>query len=112
MIVHLWKARILSPIFVPMQNEDLVRRLRKLSRTVYMLQTDLRHGQLNTELLVEIELLLDNGIGTDPRCTGLVPLVDTVRENTLTPRPELYTDTARACEKLKDAIGDLVERLG
>ena len=95
-----------------MQNEDLVRRLRKLSRTVYMLQTDLRHGQLNNALLEEIEFQMDHGISTEPRCTGLVPLVDTVRENTLTPRPELYTDTARACEKLKDAISDLVERLG
>ena len=95
-----------------MQNEDLVRRLRKLSRTVYMLQTDLRHGQLNNALLEEIESQMDHGISTEPRCTGRVPLVDTVRENTLTPRPELYTDTARACEKLKDAISDLVERLG
>ncbi|MFZ1331926.1 MAG: hypothetical protein WAR83_07055, partial [Flavobacteriales bacterium] len=106
------RASILSPIFAPMQNEDLVRRLRKLSRTVYMLQTDLRHGHMNKVLLEEIESQLDHGIATESRCTGLVPLVDNVRENTLTPRPELYTDTARACEKLKDAIGDLVERLG
>ncbi|MBK7296717.1 MAG: hypothetical protein IPI91_08760 [Flavobacteriales bacterium] len=62
-----------------MQNEDLVRRLRKLSRTVYMLQTDLRHGQLNNALLEEPESQLNHGKSTAPRCTGLVPLVDTVR---------------------------------
>lgn len=95
-----------------MKDLDLVRRLRRLRRAVDMLQADLRHGHQNKELLAEIEVHMEHGIGTEPRCEALRTAVDHLRESTLTPRPELYMDTIRCCEKLKDAIEDVISRLG
>lgn len=95
-----------------MEDADLVRRLRRLRRTVDMLQSDLRLEHLNEKLLAEIEVHMEHGIGTEPRCEALRAAVDHLRESTLTPRPELYMDTIRCCEKLKDAIEDVVSRLG
>jgi hypothetical protein len=94
-----------------MKDLDLVRRLRRLRRAVDMLQGDLRHGHQNKELLAEIELQMEHGIGTEPRCASLSIAVDALRESTLTPRPELYADTIRFCERLKDAIEGVVSRL-
>jgi hypothetical protein len=87
-----------------MEEQDLVRRLRRLRRTVDMLQTDLRHGHLNDKLLTEIESHLEHGIAAEPRCARVRASVDALRESTFTPRPELRADTIRASEKLKDAI--------
>jgi len=95
-----------------MEDLDLARRLRRLRRTVDMLQTDLRHGRVNDKLLAEIETHMEHGIATEPRCTSLSAPVDALRESTLTPRPELYADTIRFCERLKDSIEDVVSRLG
>lgn len=95
-----------------MQDLELVRCLRQFTRTVNMLRSDLGQGHLNHDLLVEIESLLDNGPGMDERCAGIVAMVDYLRESTLTPRKELFTDTIRACDKLKDAITDLVDHIG
>ncbi len=94
-----------------MEDLDLTRRLRRLRRAVDMLQTDLPHGHMNEELLAAIETQMEHGIATEPRCLGLVALVDALRESTLTPRPELYADTIRCCERLKDAIEGVVSKL-
>lgn len=87
-----------------MTDLDLIRALRSLRRTVQMLETELRHGRLDEGLLADIESHLERGIAGDRRCITLVNGVDSLRENTLTPRPERIADTIRACEKLKDAI--------
>lgn len=102
----------IRPIFAPMEDLDLSRSLRRLNRTVDMLQTDLRRGHLNAKLLAEIEMRMEHGIATEPRCDDLPALVDALRESTLTPRRELYADTIRACERLKDAIENDLRTLG
>lgn len=94
-----------------MNDLDLARRLKRLRRSVIMLQTELRREHLDHELIAEIEQQMDHGISTEPRCIGLSKLVDALRESTLTPRPELFRDAARACEQLKDAIEGVTERL-
>lgn len=75
-----------------------------LFRTVRMLETELRHGQLDEELLQSIDQQLEHGIATTSRAMVLRPLVDALRESTITPRAELHGDTIRACERLMDAI--------
>lgn len=97
-----------APIFAPMEDADLVRRLRRLRRTVDMLQTDLRCGRLNDSLLAEIESHMEQGISLEPRCGHVRARVDALREGTFTPRPELLADTIRAGDNLKDAIEALV----
>lgn len=94
-----------------MTDLELSRRLRTLRRTVLMLQTELRHGNLDEALIADIDQQMEHGIGTDPRCETLRAPVDALRESTMTPRAELLTDTVRACEKLKDAIEDVTARL-
>jgi len=94
-----------------MENLDLVRRLRRLRRAVDMLQADLRREQLNVELVADIEKHMDHGIATDSRCASLATRVDVLRESTLTPRRELYVDTARACEQLKNAIDGVLNTI-
>ena len=76
-----------------------------------MLETELRHGTLDEELLADIDRQLEEGIATDPRCAGLRELVDALRESTLTSPPELYRNAVRACEKLKDAMEEVVALL-
>ncbi|MCB9170255.1 MAG: hypothetical protein H6597_04535 [Flavobacteriales bacterium] len=90
---------------------DLSRRLKVLRRTVEMLQTELRHGHMDDELVRRIDTQLEDGIATDPRSAGLRTQVDALRESTLTPRPELLRDAIRACDKLKDAIEGVVSLL-
>ncbi len=53
---------------------------------------------------------MDHGISADPRSASLSLLVDSLRENILTPRAELFRDAARACEQLKDAIEGVIAR--
>ena len=98
------------PNFVPMT--DLKRRLRALYRTTLMLETELRHGHMDLSLIEEIDQRMEQGIGSEPVCAALPPLVDALRESTITPRPELHGDTIRACEKLKDAIAGVEGMLG
>lgn len=89
----------------------LARALRSLRRTVLMLQTELRHGRIDESLIADVDAQMERGIASDPRCIELVKRVDDLRESTLTPRAELLMDTVRACEKLKDAIEEVVSRL-
>jgi len=94
-----------------MTDQELARSLRSLRRTVLMLQTELRHGHVDEDLIADIDQRMEHGIGTDPRTEELRPAVDALRENTLTPRSELLSDTIRACEKLNDAIEAVIARM-
>jgi hypothetical protein len=98
-------------IFAPMTDRELARQLRQLSRIALMLASELRHGHLDEELIEEIDRRMEQGIAADPRGAALRPVVDALRESTMTPRPELMGDTIRACERLRDAIDALVGRL-
>ena len=95
-----------------MKDLDLARRLRRMRRTVLMLQTELRREHMDEPLLAEIDAQMEHGIGTEPRCVQLPSLVDALRESALSQRPEQFSDTVRACEKLKDAIDEVVSLLG
>ncbi|MBL8000853.1 MAG: hypothetical protein JNL05_02720 [Flavobacteriales bacterium] len=95
-----------------MTDQELVRALRILRRTVDMLRTELRHGRIDEGLLHDIEAQMERGIGTDARSEELRPFVDKLRESTMTPRAELLSDTIRACDKLTDAIEGVVSALG
>lgn len=95
-----------------MTDLELARALRTLRRTVQMLRTELREGHLDEGLITEIDGQMEDGIGGDPRSAVLRMFVDALRENTLTPRGELYADTIRACDKLSDAIEGVLARLG
>lgn len=94
-----------------MNDVALARALRTLRRAVLMLQTELRHGRVDEALVAELDVQMERGIASDPRCAGLVKQVDALRESLLTPRAELLSDTVRACEKLKDGIEEVVSRL-
>lgn len=94
-----------------MNDLELVRRLRRLRRTVLMLETELRQGTLDEELLANVDLQLEEGIATDERCAGLRELVDALRESTLTASSDHFRNGIRACEKLKDAMEEVVARL-
>ncbi|MBL7981862.1 MAG: hypothetical protein JNL52_08655 [Flavobacteriales bacterium] len=94
-----------------MTDQELSRALRALRRTVLMLETELRHDRLDDALITDIDAQMERGIASEPRCAALVARVDTLRESTLTPRAELLGDTIRACEKLRDAIDEVVGRL-
>jgi len=87
---------------------DLGRRLKTLRRTVLMLETELRREHMDEGLLADIEKQLEDGIATHPRGATLRQHVDALRESTLTPRRELYTDTVRACVHLRDAIEGVI----
>lgn len=93
-----------------MTDLDLSRRLRALRKNVLMLETELRHGRVDEVLLAQIDILMERGIASEPRCAELPGRVDALRESTITPRPELHSDTIRACAKLMDAIEDVLAR--
>jgi hypothetical protein len=95
-----------------MDDLDLARRLRVLRRTVLMLQTELRHAHMDDGLIAEIDQQLEHGIATEPRCAQLPAAVDALRESALSMGAERFGDTIRACENLKDAIEEVVSRLG
>lgn len=95
-----------------MDDLDLARRLRVLRRTVLMLQTELRRDHMDEGLIAEIDQQLEHGIATEPRCSALPGAVDALRESALSMAPERFGDTIRTCEKLKDAIEEVVSRLG
>jgi hypothetical protein len=66
---------------------------------------------LDDALITDVDAQMERGIASEPRCATLVANVDTLRESTLTPRAELLGDTVRACEKLRDAIDEVVGSL-
>ncbi len=94
-----------------MTSLELTRSLRILFRTARTLETELRHGHLDHDLLTSIDEQMEAGIATDPRSAGLRAVLDSLRENTLTPRAELLPDTVRAAQKLQDEIEGVLVRL-
>jgi hypothetical protein len=94
-----------------MNDLDLARHLRKLRRSTLMLETELRHGRLDADLVLDIDHQMENGIASEPRCARIRDGVDALRESTLTPRPELISDTVRACDKLIDVIDGVLSEL-
>lgn len=87
-----------------MTDLELARALRGLKRTVLMLQTELRHDRVDEGLIAAIDQHLERGIATEPRCEGLRSRVDALREDIMTPRPELFRDAIRACDRLNDVV--------
>lgn len=94
-----------------MTGPELKRELLALARTVLMLETELRQEHLDEDLIAAIDQRMERGIAIDPRCARLRPAVDALRESTMTPRSELYSDTIRAGEHLRDAIDEVVGTL-
>lgn len=92
-----------------MTDADLARRLRTLYRTVRMLETELRHGHLDEDLVAAIDRRMEDGIGSEPRCSELRAAVDALRESLMTPRPELFGDAIRACTTLMDRIDAVLD---
>lgn len=91
-----------------MQPELLIRQLRRLKRTVDMLDTEFAQRRVDEGLLAELDLQLENGLANEPRAAELKPLIERLRENTLTPRTELYADGMGDCRRLKAAIEGLI----
>lgn len=94
-----------------MNDLDLSRRLRMLRRAVLMLQTELRNDHIDEALVQEIDQQMERGIGTEARCALLPAAVDALRESAMSTRTAMLRDTIRACEKLKDAIDEVLSRL-
>jgi hypothetical protein len=82
---------------------DLHCRLKTLRRPLLMLETLLRSERLDAGLLADIEKPGEFGIASHPCDATLSQPVDALRERTLTPRGERYTDNARARVQLRDA---------
>lgn len=95
-----------------MDDLDLARRLKQLRRTVLMLQTELRNEHLDQELIADIETQMEQGVAMEPRSVKLRDHVDNIRENILIPRPELFSDTIKACDRLADEIQAILDQLG
>lgn len=91
-----------------MGSEPLTRRLRRLKRTVEQLDACFAEQRVDTGLLAEIDLQLENGLAADPRTADLKGLLDDLRESTLAPRPERYADGVVCCRRVKAAIEGLM----
>lgn len=94
-----------------MTASELAAELHILFRSARMLETELQHGRIDTELLEDIDRQMEDGIATDPRSESLRSFVDALRESSLAPRPERLTDMERACQQLKDAIDEVLGKL-
>ena len=95
-----------------MDDQDLLHSLRGLRRTVDILQAELRQGHMDKQLIDEIDQQMERGISTDGRCAALGAAVDVLRENSRSKGAKRFSDTLRACDKLKDGIEGVVGRLG
>ncbi len=94
-----------------MTDMELARALKRFRRTVLMLETELRHGRVDEELVSAVDAHMEEGLAADMRSAALRDQVDALRESLITPRPELHSDGIRACEKLNDAIEAVLARL-
>jgi hypothetical protein len=95
-----------------MDDQDLLHGLRRLRRTVDVLQTEIRNGHMDKQLIDEIDQQMERGISTDARCVALSTAVDVLRENSRSKGSKRFSDTLRATDKLKDGIEGVVGRLG
>jgi hypothetical protein len=95
-----------------MEAEQLVRQLRRLKRSLEQLESEFARQHVDQGLLVDIDRMVDDGLAHDPRMLRLVQLLERLREHTLTPRPELYTDGIRDCRKAKALVEELAGLVG
>ena len=95
-----------------MEAELFVRQLRRLKRTLEQLEAEFAHGRIDEELLADIDRMVEDGLACDPRTNELVAHLERLRENTLTPRSELYTDGIRDCRKAKSMIEEVIAVVG
>jgi hypothetical protein len=87
-----------------MDTEELMRELRRLKRSLEQLEAEFAHGRTDDGLLHEMDTMLENGLADDPRTEALKGMLDHLRENTLTDRPERFADGIRHCRKLKATV--------
>ncbi|HRH68573.1 MAG: hypothetical protein JNL43_05245 [Flavobacteriales bacterium] len=95
-----------------MDPEEHIRQLRRLKRTVEQLEAEFAHGSVDEGLLSDIDRMLEDGLANGPEAANLKTLLERLRENTLTPRPELYGDGIRDCRSVKAAIEGVIAALG
>ena len=95
-----------------MTTEQLVRHLRRLKRTLEQLGSEFAHQNVDVELLTEIDRLVEDGLAADPRMGPLVMQLERLREHTLTPRRELYTDGISDCNRAKALCEEMIGLVG
>ena len=95
-----------------MDAEENVRQLRLLKRTVEQLEAEFAHGHVDEGLLADIDRMLEDGVADGPEAAHLKSLLEKLRENTLTPRAELYKDGIRDCRCVKATIEGVIAVLG
>lgn len=76
------------------------------------LESEFARHTIDAGLLADIDRMVEEGLAADERTTHLVSLLERMRENTLTPRPELYTDGIRDCRRLKAVIEEVIGEVG
>jgi len=94
-----------------MDTEQLGRLLRRLKRALEQLESEFARHHVDRALLVDIDRMVDDGLAAEPRTQHLVSGLERLRENTLTPRPELYTDGIRDCRRMKALIEEVMGEL-
>ncbi|MEZ4807068.1 MAG: hypothetical protein R2815_06270 [Flavobacteriales bacterium] len=94
-----------------MTTEELLRQLRQLKRTLEQLGSEFAQGHVDGPLLAEIDRMVDGGLAHDPRLAELCTILEQLRETTLTPRPELYSDGIRHCRHAKAVIEERMAEL-
>ncbi len=92
--------------------EQLVRLLRRMKRTLEQLESEFAHNHVDLELLRELDHMVDEGLTADTRSTEIVRQLERLRENTLTPRPEIHSDGIRDCRRLKALLEEVMGELG
>lgn len=95
-----------------MDAEEHVRQLRLLKRTVEQLEAEFAHGRIDEGLLTDIDRILEDGVADGEEAANLKSLLERLRENTLTPRAELYKDGIRDCRRVKATIEGVIAVLG
>jgi hypothetical protein len=92
--------------------EQLVRLMRRMKRTLEQLESEFARNTLDVELLLDLDRMVDEGLSAEPRTAHITAQLERLRENTLTPRPELYTDGIRDCRRLKALLEEVMGELG
>ncbi len=95
-----------------MDADQHVRQLRLLKRTVEQLEAEFAHGRIDEGLLADIDRMLEDGVADGPEAANLKGLLERLRENTLTPRTELYKDGIRDCRRVKATIEGVIAVMG
>ena len=95
-------------IFRTVDAEEHLRQLRRLKRTVEQLEAEFAHGRIDEGLLADIDRMLEDGVADGEEAANLKGLLEKLRENTLTPRAELYGDGIRDCRRVKATIEGVI----